>query len=199
MNYVLFLEQNKWYIGFTELDSKKSDIRRDIEIRMTEHSEGNGTPWTKKYKPIQLMRLHTGTTLDADKLTLQYMLIYGWWNVRGGKWCLIDMFEPPIELLPNLLTDTTQQTYLHNINARLNTFPQVAPSVPTQITPSVSTQITTTTEINIDRSNRSTKITVRQSYQLSSPTQPVKCFRCGREHFVFPCKEKLHINGTPLT
>jgi len=32
---------------------------------MSEHAEGNGAAWTKKYKPIQFMKLQAGTTDDA--------------------------------------------------------------------------------------------------------------------------------------
>lgn len=42
--YVLKLEQNKYYIG-------KSN---NIDIRLNDHMNGNGSQWTKKYKPIEI-------------------------------------------------------------------------------------------------------------------------------------------------
>ena len=41
--YVLLLEENKYYIG-------KSN---NIDNRLESHFNGNGSAWTKKYKPIK--------------------------------------------------------------------------------------------------------------------------------------------------
>lgn len=40
-----------------------------------------------------------GTEKDEDRLTLDIMEKYGWWNVRGGKWCKVDMQTCPKQLL----------------------------------------------------------------------------------------------------
>lgn len=88
--YILQLEKEKFYIGFTE--------RKDGE-RINEHFKGNGSEWTKKYKPLQLLELRECKNIDEeDKTTLELMKKYGWWNVRGGRWVTIEMDGPPKEL-----------------------------------------------------------------------------------------------------
>jgi predicted GIY-YIG superfamily endonuclease len=74
--YVLQLECNKYYIGYTE---------RQRDERFLEHFQNNGSKWTKKYKPLDVLKIISGTLQDEDEITLQYMKKYGWWNVRGGK------------------------------------------------------------------------------------------------------------------
>jgi predicted GIY-YIG superfamily endonuclease len=103
MIYILKLEKDKWYVGYTD--------RPDGE-RFNEHFTGNGSEWTKKYKPITVAEWRDGDYDDEDKITLELMKTYGWWNVRGGKWCKTEMTSPPQEL--NLIDETTK-TILKNI------------------------------------------------------------------------------------
>jgi predicted GIY-YIG superfamily endonuclease len=87
--YILQLEKDKFYVGYTE--------RKDGE-RFKEHFSGNGSVWTKTYKPIQVVEWRKGTLSDEDTVTLECMRKYGWWNVRGGRWCDVNMTKPPEEL-----------------------------------------------------------------------------------------------------
>ena len=89
MIYILQLENNKYYVGWTK--------RCDGE-RFDEHFSGIGYEWTKKYKPIQVLKWIDGTKQDEDKITLELMKEFGWYNVRGGKWCKVVMTSPPNEL-----------------------------------------------------------------------------------------------------
>jgi predicted GIY-YIG superfamily endonuclease len=91
--YVVQLEKDKFYVGYTE--------REDCE-RLMEHFEGGGAKWTQKYKPVQVIEIKDGTKEDENRITLEYMKKYGWFNVRGGNWCKLDMERPPIELTPTL-------------------------------------------------------------------------------------------------
>ena len=90
--YVLLLKQNKYYVGYTE---------RDCMERITEHTQLQGSKWTKKYPFIRLLRYENGTEEDENRITLEYMEKYGWWNVRGGKYCEVDMQEQPKDLNNN--------------------------------------------------------------------------------------------------
>lgn len=79
--YVLLLEQNKYYIGTTG---------RTIDERFCEHSNNNGSEWTKKYKPIKVIQtIPSVDKYDEDKYTKMYMDKYGRDNVRGGSYCKI--------------------------------------------------------------------------------------------------------------
>lgn len=89
--YVLLLENDKYYIGFTN---------RDVDKRFTEHLSGKGAQWTKKYPMVDVVAITPGDETKEKELTLEYMQKYGWWNIRGGPWCQIDMEHPPLEIRP---------------------------------------------------------------------------------------------------
>lgn len=84
--YALELEDGYWYIGITV----------NMEKRFLQHSLGGGAAWTKVHKPIRVheTRLTTITKKSRaakleDQMTLDYALLYGESNVRGGKWCRV--------------------------------------------------------------------------------------------------------------
>jgi len=93
--YILELENGKYYVGHTkEMEHK----------RIMEHGYGrNSAQWTRIYKPITIIKTLPGSTMDEDRITLHAMEVYGWSNVRGGKWCIVDMKNPPRELQNQLL------------------------------------------------------------------------------------------------
>ena len=75
--YILKLSNNKYYIG-------KSN---NIFIRYRQHLNGNGSFWTKKYKPLYIERLiEDCDDYDEDKYVKIYMNMYGIDNVRGGTY-----------------------------------------------------------------------------------------------------------------
>ena len=85
--YVLKLRNKKWYVGYTE--------RKRVD-RILEHIENKGARWTKKHPPLVDGYLHNFSTPgktreDEDKRTLSMMKKYGISNVRGGRWCMVDM------------------------------------------------------------------------------------------------------------
>jgi predicted GIY-YIG superfamily endonuclease len=80
--YVLKLANNKYYIGKT----------KNINNRLLQHFENNGSVWTKKYKPIEIIQTYKNCeSLDEDKYTIKYMAKYGIDNVRGGIYCQINL------------------------------------------------------------------------------------------------------------
>ncbi len=90
--YALELKNGFKYIGWT--------ARSNLE-RIDEHINGEGSKWTKLHGFVGLLEQFPGTEEDEDKLTLSYMKKYGWWKVRGGKWCAVNMRFPPKELSPS--------------------------------------------------------------------------------------------------
>jgi hypothetical protein len=73
--YILLCDEQKYYIGRTN----------NLIKRLKEHISGNGSEWTKKYKPIKPIQIIKYTSpFDEDKYTLIYMSKYGIENVRGG-------------------------------------------------------------------------------------------------------------------
>ncbi len=89
--YVLLLESNKFYVGYTSLP---------LEIRYQAHKAGTGAKWTALHRPVSVLAAIPGTTDTENSLTLAMMKKFGFWNVRGGIWCAVDMFISPVELIP---------------------------------------------------------------------------------------------------
>jgi len=82
--YILRLEGKKYYVGKSE----------DITKRFRQHMNGNGSAWTRKYKPISLEKtIENASPFDEDKITKEYMSKYGIDNVRGGSYVEIELSE----------------------------------------------------------------------------------------------------------
>lgn len=100
--YILKLEQGKFYIG-------KS---KNPEERYRHHCEGNGSEWTKLYKPIEIISvLPCEYLFDEDKYTLEYMLLYGIENVRGGNYSKITLEEMDINYINKLFNGVKDGCY----------------------------------------------------------------------------------------
>lgn len=89
--YVLLLKENKYYVGHTTNLIKLQENLRQKNIR-------HKSPWVTKYEPIGIVCTVPGDRTTKDIITLQVMELFGWENVRGGKWCSIELLEPPQEL-----------------------------------------------------------------------------------------------------
>ncbi len=88
--YILKLREGKYYIG----------KKKNVEKRFNEHIAGNGSGWTKKYKPISLIKSVVSTSyFDEDKYVKEYMAKYGIENVRGGTYSNIDLDANCISVL----------------------------------------------------------------------------------------------------
>ena len=75
--YVLKLEQNRYFIHFSEVKSNFK-IMRECEIYYD---------YLKQYKPLNIIEtLPFENFLDVDKLVKHYMYIYGYAYVRGGSY-----------------------------------------------------------------------------------------------------------------
>lgn len=82
--YVLRLEGGRYYVG-------KSD---NVMNRYQQHLKGYGSAWTKKYKPISLVKtIENASPFDEDKYTKEYMSKYGIDKVRGGSYVEVDLSD----------------------------------------------------------------------------------------------------------
>ena len=87
--YVLRLEQNKWYVGFSD----------DVNRRVQKHVRSGGSSWTRLYPVIEVYSVVPGAGTDYERLvTLSLMKQCGWENVRGAGWCSAYLAYPPMEL-----------------------------------------------------------------------------------------------------
>ena len=89
ITYVLELENNKWYVGAS----------LSLNVRLAHHFNGSGAKWTQLHKPIRVNRVEY--RMCEKELTLLYMHLKGWENVRGSYWCKVELKKPPA-LLQNL-------------------------------------------------------------------------------------------------
>jgi predicted GIY-YIG superfamily endonuclease len=88
--YFIKLKEGKYYIGKT----------KNIERRYDEHITGNGSVWTKRYKPISLIKTIKSTSyFDEDKYVKEYMAKYGIDNVRGGTYSNIVLDKNSLAVL----------------------------------------------------------------------------------------------------
>lgn len=90
MIYIILLEQNKFYVGFSE---------RPIGERFLEHFNNFGSKWTQIYRPLQVLCVLEGGKEEENDITLRLMDEYGWWNVRGGDWCHVEMNSCPSRII----------------------------------------------------------------------------------------------------
>lgn len=87
--YILKLRGDKYYIGTTEMHG--------LDQRLKSHFNGGGSTWTKLHPPIEVVETIKGCSKVVEKLkTLEYMIKYGWQNVRGGAWSAVGLPKSPI-------------------------------------------------------------------------------------------------------
>lgn len=73
--YVLKLENNCYYIGFST----------NIDKRIEDHFNGNGALWTRKNKPLSVLKIYDEKTLNFENyLTEKAIKKVGYNYVRGG-------------------------------------------------------------------------------------------------------------------
>ena len=100
--YILKLKNNKYYIGKTN----------NIKLRLLNHNKGNGSQWTKKYKPIKVIEIiEDCDNWDEDKYTLQYMNKYGIDNVRGGSFCQLLLSNENKITINKMILGNTDKCY----------------------------------------------------------------------------------------
>lgn len=88
--YILRLEGGRYYIG------KSHDVMK----RYKEHLNGNGSAWTRKYKPVSVVKIIKDvSSFEEDKITKEYMSKYGIDKVRGGSYVEIELSDFHIEAL----------------------------------------------------------------------------------------------------
>ena len=90
MIYVLLLEQDKYYVGWTN----------NLEKRLCHHTQrtSNKPSWIKKYPFVKIVEVAEGDKTQEKEITLKYMQKYGWQNVRGASWTQSGLIRCPLEL-----------------------------------------------------------------------------------------------------
>ena len=98
--YILELVGKRYYIG-------KSN---DPESRFNHHLQGKGSMWTRKYKPIKIIKIIKNIShFEEDKLTKEYMFKYGRDKVRGGSYSNFELDDFQNEVLDIELRGATDK------------------------------------------------------------------------------------------
>jgi predicted GIY-YIG superfamily endonuclease len=101
--YVLRCVNGKYYVGKTD---------RAVDLRFAEHLSGNGSQWTKKYPPIEVVHSSISkSNLDEDIYVKQYMQLYGIDNVRGGSYVSEHLKEYEKEMIQKKLDTANNRCF----------------------------------------------------------------------------------------
>lgn len=96
--YILKLAKGKYYVG------KTSNLAR----RQQEHINGTASVWTRKYKPVSVVKTIPGASpFDEDRYTKEFMAKYGIDNVRGGSYASIKLSDLQEEALKKEIRGAT--------------------------------------------------------------------------------------------
>jgi hypothetical protein len=190
MIYVLLLEKNKIYVGYSA---------RPIGERFLEHFHHCGSKWTQLYRPLQVLQVQEGGEEEENELTLEMMETFGWWNVRGGKWCQVEMNSCPAALMERQRLELPVSLNQKSKCTRCGRT--------THTSPHCDAKITTSGEFIIDSSSDCVSIEIMdidssdcgQSECSSNPKLRGACFRCGRDsHWVRDCFAITDVYGNSL-
>jgi len=79
--YVLRLENDNYYVGMSY----------NLNFRFAQHWQGKGAKWTKLHKPLEVIRIIYPALEEniENKITLEYIALYGADRVKGGSYCKI--------------------------------------------------------------------------------------------------------------
>ena len=120
--YVLECEGGKYYVGSTQ----------NFQRRLSEHKRGRGSKWTRRHKPVRVLRRHkripTKFLLGMEsKVTAECMLEFGVNNVRGSYFCSPrDYHVGDVDVLTKFLGHYCDLNY-RKVNSRLL---QILPETP---------------------------------------------------------------------
>ena len=181
--YVLQLEENKFYVGKTETPDK----------RLNCHKSGNGSAWTKKYKPIKTIELFEGDKYDDDKYVFKYMDKYGIENVRGGSFSKVNLTKIQLACLEHINKASSDRCFKCNQPGH---FSSRCHHHRHKEFLEASSEFESADEINIESeyteeySEEDSEEEYIYSYKKGS------CYRCGRQgHFASNCFAIKHIKG----
>lgn len=100
--YAIKLDKGKYYIGKTT----------NPQFRLQSHFDSNGSQWTKKYKPLNVIEIIPNCDdYDEDKYTIQYMDKYGINNVRGGSFVKINLDTQELNILNKMTNNANNKCF----------------------------------------------------------------------------------------
>ena len=100
--YVLQLSDGKYYVGKTTNPS----------FRLENHFNKNGSQWTRKYQPIDVIELIPDCNDEEEDIyTIRYMKKYGIDNVRGGSFVQLELSKGNQETLQQMINGQSDRCF----------------------------------------------------------------------------------------
>lgn len=166
--YILSLQGGRIYVG------KSNDVKKRFE----QHKAGNGSAWTSKHKPIEILKvIENASPFDEDRYVKEYMMKYGVENVRGGSYCSTELSDEQITSIQKEIRGATDKC---NKCGRGNHFANKCYA---------KTDVDGNTLYDEDEESESES-------ESESEIDVIKCFKCGRYgHYASRCYAKKHIKG----
>ena len=198
--YILKLEKDKYYVG------KSSKLYK----RLDDHFNSYGSSWTKKYKPIKVIKtIDNCDKFDEDKYTLKYMEKYGIHNVRGGSFCETKLNNDNLKTINKMLDSASDKCYncgeKGHFASQCEYYTDDSEYDSDDYTDGSEEEIWCcsycdkefTTEKGASfHENVHCKFKNNNNYKSSYNNKKINCYRCGREdHYSNDCYATKHIKG----
>lgn len=178
--YVLKLQQNKYYVGKTT----------NAQFRLDCHFNGNGSEWTKKYRPLEVLKLIPNCDdYDEDKYTRIYMDKYGIENVRGGSYTSIKLDKLTMSQLIKMSNSTNNKCFNCGKSGHF--------VKDCEIINSDTSEVVWCCEYCDKEFEEEKQCMYHERYcKKKYDNQKDTCFRCGRDsHYASSCYASTHKNG----
>jgi len=196
--YVLRLEGGRYYVGKTD----------NVPQRFQQHLHGQGSAWTKKYKPVSLEKtIKHASVFDEDKVTKEYMAKYGVDKVRGGSYVQMELSEEQKTMLECELRGAKDLCtrcgraghFVKDCYAKSDTNgKRLDESSDSSSDSSDSDDDTVKTNAQIVSLLKQVVKEVSKPH-INKKKVANACYRCGREgHYAPDCYASRHVNGTYL-
>ena len=191
--YILRLEGGKYYVG-------KSN---NVVERYQQHLSGSGSAWTKKYKPMQLVKTISNVSpFEEDRYVKEYMSKFGIDKVRGGTYVTEKLNEQDINTLNKEIRAATDKCtscgkaghWVKDCYTKKNIVQNKIEYDEDLDEKPVKNKIRNKIEYDEDLDEKSVEQKVKSVKKLDA------CYRCGRTgHYSPDCYARSHKEGYDLS
>ena len=185
--YILQLQDDCYYIG-------KSD---NVNDRIQQHIDGQGSVWTKLHKVVKIENIINNIdNFDEDKYVKRYMQQYGIDKVRGGSYSQIELDSNTLTILQKEIDSASNSCFKCGKYGHFANNCRVAVAT---VNPAPAAIGTICDRCGRNSHNTSDCYATKTLVGQVIDTTDKKCSRCGRtSHIVDKCKAKTNFKGKPI-